>query len=177
LNDAGNVAALYCGHWISSHRAACDAFAAANSVNVEERRRLVVASCGGHPLDINMIQAHKAIEAASAACAEGGTIILLAECPDGLGRHDFLKWFNAGSSDALAETLCSGYQVNGQTAWSLLRNAERFDIRIVTSIDARSVGRMRMTKIAMDEAVKAIDTASPSGYIMPAGAKIRVTAN
>ena len=42
---------------------------------------VVVASCGGFPYDINLIQAHKALDMATQACNEGGTIVLLAEVP------------------------------------------------------------------------------------------------
>src|SRR5205807_1837396 len=112
---------------ITSHRAACEAYAAKHVVHIDERRELVIASGGGFPHDINLIQAHKALDAASRACSPGGTIVLLAECIDGLGRSDFLDWFDAGSSAGLAETLCQKYQVNGQTAWNLLRIAETYD--------------------------------------------------
>ena len=54
----------------------------------------VIVSCGGLPYDINMIQAHKALDMAAHACVDGGTIIFLAECIDGPGRSDFMKWFD-----------------------------------------------------------------------------------
>ena len=98
VNDDADVVDLYCGDWRTSHRAACDAYAAEHTIQITEKRDLVIASCGGYPFDINLIQAHKALEAASHACNDGGTIILLAECADGLGRDDFLKWFDAANS-------------------------------------------------------------------------------
>ena len=117
-----------------------------------------------------MIQAHKALEAASDACTDGGTIFLLAECSDGLGRDDFLSWFDAPDSDALAEMLCSKYQVNGQTAWSLLKKAERFDVRIVTTLDESTTSRMRLKKTTSIEDVRP----GSNGYIIPGGAKTRI---
>jgi len=93
VNENGDVAALFCGDWISAHRAACDAFASANTLTIPEKRDLVIVSCGGYPHDINMIQAHKSLEAASLACSNGCTIVLVAERPDGLGRDDFLQVF------------------------------------------------------------------------------------
>jgi lactate racemase len=167
VNDRGEAVDLFCGDWTASHRAACDAYAETHTIGIGEKRGLVIASCGGYPLDINMIQAHKALETASRACAKGGTIILLAECADGLGRKDFLDWFEAGDSVELAEKLCGAYQVNGQTAWSLLKKAERFDIRIMTSLDETVTGKMRLKKIeSLDEAAR-----SGPGYIVPFGAK------
>lgn len=169
VNDAGGAVDIFCGNWKTSHRAACDAYAAEHTVHITEKRDLVIVSSGGYPHDINMIQAHKALEAASYACNDGGTIIFLAECSDGLGRDDFLKWFDASNSEALAEMLCEKYQVNGQTAWSLLKKAERFDIRIMTDLDETTARKMRLKK--MDIATLAAAPGS-NGYIFPSGARI-----
>jgi nickel-dependent lactate racemase len=168
------VTELHCGDLVESHRVACEAFAAANEVTGVEKRGLVVASCGGFPHDINLIQAHKTLDAAAAACADGGTIVLLAECSEGLGRSDFLDWFAAGNSRDLARTLCEKYQVNGQTAWSLLTKTERFDVRVVTSLDAETLHRMRITKYSPKMLKTAgIDSIS-SGYVIPDGARILI---
>lgn len=174
VDDAGRAIDLYCGDWKSSHRAACDEYAARHTIEIAKKRELVIVSCGGYPHDINMIQAHKALEAASHACKDRGTIIFLAECRDGLGRGDFLKWFEAENGDALAETLCNNYQVNGQTAWSLLKKAERFEIQIVTSLDERATQQMRLLKI--DSVKKTLTKTAPgsTGYILPHGAKFAV---
>ncbi|CAN5361162.1 nickel-dependent lactate racemase [soil metagenome] len=174
VNDAGEAVDLFCGHWLSSHRAACDAYALSNTVRISERRDLVIASCGGFPHDVNLIQAHKALDAASRACNDGGTIVLLAECPEGLGRADFLNWFDADDSMALAAKLCEKYQVNGQTAWSLLKKAERFRVEIVSTIDERDVKKMRLDKIEVSRLAKLVGPEGPKGYIMPDGAKIAV---
>ncbi len=174
VNDAGNAVDLFCGDWKTSHRAACETYAERHTICVPEKRDLVIVSCGGYPFDINLIQAHKALEAASQACNDGGTIVFLAECSDGLGRDDFLKWFDAETSASLAELLCEKYQVNGQTAWSLLRKAERFDIRIVTSLDAACVPKMRLKKTDPADLASLIAETKQSGYIFPSGAKWKV---
>lgn len=172
-NDAGEIVDLYCGDRRTSHQAACAAYAAAHTVKLAEKRDFVIASCGGYPFDINMIQAHKTLEAAARACNEGGTIILLAECRDGLGRADFLDWFTAENSEALAARLCENYQVSGQTAWSLLNKAEKFKVLGMSELNADLLKRMRLEKIAsVRKFVEA--SANQTGYILPAGAKISV---
>ena len=173
VDDLGRVIDFYCGDWISSHRHACDAYAEAYTVPITEKRELVVASCGGYPLDINLIQAHKALEAASVACRDGGVIVLLAECEDGLGRSDFLDWFDARDSNALAQKLCESYQVNGQTAWSLLKRAERFEIRLASRLDAQTIGKMRLSSTELNAVQQMIASAS-GGYIIPFGSKFRI---
>src|SRR5262249_55194595 len=103
VDDSGQVIDMFCGNWITSHRKACETYAASHKIKIAEKRDVVIVSCGGYPHDINLIQAHKALEAASYACTDGGTIVLLSECSDGLGRKDFLDWFAAETSDALGD--------------------------------------------------------------------------
>ena len=131
-------------------------------------------SSGGNPYDINMIQAHKALEMASHACRDGGTIIFLAECHDGLGRKDFIDWFEAETREQLAEKLCESYQVNGQTAWSLLKKAERFNIKIITNLSQVETKQMKLQKInSLAEGLGNI-SAETKGYILPFGSKFLI---
>ena len=60
----------------------------------DRRYDLVVASAGGYPKDINLIQAHKAIDNAAGFVGDGGTLVLLAECADGVGSAGFLPFFD-----------------------------------------------------------------------------------
>lgn len=167
VNEFGEAVDVICGDWIASHRAACERFAAAHTVKIIEKRDIVIASCGGSPSDVNMIQAHKALQAAALACKPGGTIILLAQCREGPGRADFLDWFAAESSRALAERLCENYKVNGQTAWSLLKVVEEFRVIAVSSLSRESLAAMRLEKAeSLEIALKGLDKAT-KGYIMP----------
>lgn len=173
VDDRGQATDVFCGDRRSSHRAACESFDAEHSVSIGEKRNLVIVSCGGSPHDLNMIQAHKALEAASHACTDGGTIVLLAQCGDGLGRDDFLKWFETENSAELAVRLCEKYQVNGQTAWSLLTKTEKFLIKIVTDLDREATTKMRLGKVE-SASLQDFISKSGSGYILPTGAKIRI---
>jgi hypothetical protein len=119
-----------------------------------------------------MIQAHKALDTAARTCEDAGTIYFLAECEDGLGREDFLQWFDAENCAGLSDRLCERYQVNGQTAWALLRKAESFDIRIVTNLDEPVVHKMRLKKA--DPSKINLAQGNERGYILPNGAKFRI---
>jgi len=171
VNDAGELTDIRCGHWLSSHRAACDAYAAGHTTRIVEKRDVIIASCGGTPFDLNLIQAHKALDAASRACSGGGTIVLLAQCSEGPGHADFSSWFAPGTSMGMAEELCDRYQVNRQTAWSVMEKTERFEVHIVTDLDASATERMRMRKIDADMVGKLVSESGRKGYILPAAAK------
>jgi nickel-dependent lactate racemase len=171
VDDAGRAARVFAGDWRASHRAACKFYAANFSLPITEKRDAVIVSCGGAPHDINLIQAHKALEMASYACKEGGTIVWLAECRDGFGRKDFPDWFAAGTSRELAKRLCEKYQVNGQTAWTLLDKAERFRVVLISALPEEKTRRMKLhTARDLESALAEISPAS-TGYILPYGAK------
>ena len=147
VNEKGEAVEIFCGDWIAAHRRACEFYAATHTIKITEKRDLVIVSGGGTPFDLNMIQAHKALDAASRVCTDGGVIVFLAECADGLGRADFLNWFEAENSQSLAERLCEKYQVNGQTAWNLLRIAENFAVNIITALKENKTRAMRLNKV------------------------------
>jgi nickel-dependent lactate racemase len=171
VDERGRVVNIYAGNWRTAHRVGCLEYLASHSIEIDERRDVVLVSCGGSPYDINLIQAHKSLEMAAHAVKDGGTIILLAECRDGLGRSDFLKWFVETDSRALESRLKTGYEVNGQTAWSLLTKAERHKVILVSSLPDDEVRKMRMTPArSLSEALAQTASDEP-GYILPHGAR------
>jgi nickel-dependent lactate racemase len=172
VDQRGRVVNIYAGHWRAAHRAGCEAYLATHSLEIPEPRDLVVVSCGGSPWDINLIQAHKALEMASQATNDGGTIVLLAECGDGLGRSDFLKWFAENNSRDLAARLREGYEVNGQTAWSLLTKAERYRVFLISELPDEQVRTMRMIPgHSLGDVMNQIDN-DANGFILPRGAAL-----
>jgi len=172
VNEHGRVEKIFAGHWRAAHRRACADYLANHSLQISEKREMVIVSCGGSPYDINMIQAHKALDMAAHACVDGGTIVFLAECTDGLGRADFMKWFESKDSRALESRLREAYEVNGQTAWSLLTKTERFYVRIITNLSEETTRQMRMHRVASLVEVFAEVSPHSTGYIMPRGAAV-----
>lgn len=171
VDERGRAARVFAGEWRAAHRAGCEQYLSEHSVDIEQKRQVVIASCGGYPYDLNLIQSHKSLEMAAHACREGGAIVLVAECSDGLGRPDFLKWFEEKDSRALESRLRNSYEVNGQTAWSLLTKAERYEIHLVSDLPDEDVHRMRMLPArSLDDALKKI-SGRHEGFIMPHGAR------
>ncbi|HMT06881.1 MAG TPA: nickel-dependent lactate racemase [Pyrinomonadaceae bacterium] len=169
VNSDGDITDIFCGDWKQSHREACDEFAQRSTVEISDRRDVVIASCGGSPFDVNMIQAHKALEAATTACTPGGKIVLIAQCVDGLGRSDFLDWFDCDNSYELAVRLSERYQVNGQTAWNLMRRCEEFDVFLMSELPDDVVRKMRMKPLS-----DLSDITESSGFVLPQASKLLI---
>jgi len=171
-NEAGRAVRLYAGDWRTAHHLGCAKYADAHTLPIAEKRPLVIASCGGWPHDLNVIQAHKTLDMAAHACTEGGAIILLAECAEGFGRADFLAWFDAENSHALAARLHDSYAVNGQTAWSLLTKTESFNVYLISQLAEREVRRTRMTPArSIEDALADAGAGDAHGFVLPYGAR------
>jgi nickel-dependent lactate racemase len=168
VGPANEITRAYAGHWRHAHRRGCAEYADSHAVPVAARRPLAVVSCGGAPRDVNLIQAHKAMEHASKVLDDGGSMVVLAECAEGLGRPDFLDWFVDGGAAATAARLARDYQVNGQTAWSLRSKAERFRILLVSTLEPADVRRMGMEPYETLGSAVAAAGGGP-GYIIPSG--------
>ena len=160
---------VYAGDWRRAHRLACAEYADAHTVQLAEKRALVVVSAGGAPHDLNLIQRTRLWR--WLLCLRGGRH----DHPRRRvhrrdGRADFLKWFDAKDAGALGERLREAYEVNGQTAWSLLTKTERFRVHLVSALPAEDVRRMRMHPSATIE--EALAQSGAGGYVMPRGAAL-----
>ncbi len=65
---------------------------------------LVIASPGGYPYDCDLVQAKKAVIPATKLVTNGGAIVLLGECAEGLGAEEtFLQWLKTMTPREVAE--------------------------------------------------------------------------
>jgi nickel-dependent lactate racemase len=110
-------------------------------VPVRESADIVVASAGGYPRDINLYQAHKAIENASHAIKNGGTIVLVAECREGFGNTTFEDWMTGPSSlDEVGERLSKQFILGAHKAFALSKIAKRAEIIVASNkLQAKSI--------------------------------------
>lgn len=170
------IIACFAGDWRAAFEAGCRFYARAFSFPLTEPADLAVVSCGGFPKDINLIQAHKSMEYGSRALKPGGVMILLAQCRDGYGNATFFDWFRYSDLSAFESRLRSHYEINGQTAYSLLWKAQNFRIILVSDLPAEEVRTMRMIPAkSLDEAMRLAEDMLPpeyAAYVIPEGGTV-----
>ncbi len=95
---------------------------------------IVIASPGGFPKDLEVYQAQKAVAHAAIAVREGGTIILVAECPEGSGDTRFEEWMAAASSpaDVLKRFQREGFRMGAHKAFLLARSMVKARVLLVS---------------------------------------------
>jgi nickel-dependent lactate racemase len=175
LSRQKRVESVYAGHWLNAHRMGCNAYLETHSARLKETRPFAIVSAGGFPRDINVIQAHKAYEFAQHAVTPGGTIILLAECREGMGHASFFPWFENEKLAEFEKRLRENYEVYGQTAYSLLTKAQRFNLILVSALEPAVVEKMGLTPAkSLEQAMSLAEKATEGGrgYIMPYGADV-----
>lgn len=175
------IIAAFAGDWLQAHEAGCRFYRERFAYPITEKGDLVIASCGGFPKDINLIQSHKSMEYAAQALKDGGVMILLAECRDGFGNGTFFNWFRHKRLEEFEAALRAEYEINGQTAYSVMQKALRFRIILVSQFPAHQVEEMGLIPAhSLDEAMEKAAGMLPVEwrcYLMPeAGIVLPVTA-
>ena len=107
LNAGGEITGVFAGDVIEAHRRGCAFVRDSAMVPVAEPFDAVVTTNSGYPLDQNLYQTVKGMQAAKGIVRAGGAIVLAAACEDGLPRHGRYAELlaEAGSPDAILELL------------------------------------------------------------------------
>ena len=117
---------------------------------------LVIASPGGHPKDINLYQSQKALAHASPATRDGGTVIVAAACPEGIGNRAWEAWMEGMSSheEVLARFQREEFQTGPHKALLIARDALRVRVLVVTDMDPDRVRHLLLIPMpSLDQAL------------------------
>ena len=167
LDSKGNVCDLLPGVGNDHFRKACAEHGKNCEIFSTREYDLVIASCGGYPKDINFIQSHKAIDNAAKFVRDGGRLIVLAECFDGVGSKTFLPWFDMGDWGRAFNKLSENYEGNGGTALSMMSKLQRIKILLVTKLSDDVCETMGVEKIFVDRAKMHVKQSSGSLAAIP----------
>jgi nickel-dependent lactate racemase len=87
LEPGGQITGVFAGELFESHSAGCREAEETATVEVPRPYDVVVTTNSGYPLDQNLYQCVKGMSAAAQIVRKGGTIIMAAECADGMPAH------------------------------------------------------------------------------------------
>jgi lactate racemase len=117
---------------------------------------LMIVSAGGHPKDINLYQAQKALGHAARVTRSGGTIILVAACPEGTGSRSYEQWVSGmPSHEAVIDRFKQeGFRIGPHKAFQIARDAGPRRVLFVTEMPREQVERLLLRHCAsLDEAL------------------------
>ena len=87
LNREHQITGVFAGDLLQAHAAGCRFASQAALIPVPHPFDIVITSNSGYPLDLNLYQAVKGMSAAARVVKPGGSIVIAAECWDGLPSH------------------------------------------------------------------------------------------
>ena len=174
LDEHKEIVRAVAGNVTSAHREGCAFLDSLYSKPIERRADIVIVSQGGAPKDLNLYQAQKALDNAKHAVRDGGIIILVGSCREGLGEKTFEEWLTtAATPRELTERIGREFKLGGHKAAAIAMVLERAEIYLVSEMDAALVDRLFMRPFAtVEEAYNAARTrlgADASVIVMPYG--------
>jgi nickel-dependent lactate racemase len=89
LNETHAVTGIFAGHPHAAHVAGIAHVRSSVGASLREPADIVITSGAGYPLDLTYYQAVKGVTAALPVVRKGGTLIVAAECAEGLGSPEF----------------------------------------------------------------------------------------
>ncbi|MHC1631531.1 MAG: nickel-dependent malate racemase, LarAH6 family [Methanotrichaceae archaeon] len=137
LNSKKEIVRAVAGDYIKAHRIGAQVVDKMYRKNVQPAE-IVITCAGGRPQDINLFQAQKAMDNAKDAVLPGGTLILLAECAEGLGNPVFERWAReANCAEDCVERFGKEYEFGGHKAALIAKEALDHDLILVSKMSPK----------------------------------------
>ena len=133
------------GNVREAHRAGCAFLDQLYCKEIPERVDIVIVSQGGAPKDLNLYQTQKALDNARHAVKDGGVVILVGSCKEGLGEKVFEEWMtSAPTPRSLIERIRREFRLGGHKAAAIAMVLERAEIYLVSDLEDDLVRRLFM---------------------------------
>lgn len=144
---------------------------------VEERADIVV-SIAQPPLDINLYQSQKALDNAKHIVRDGGIIILVSACREGIGPRNFFDLLSSAENPRdVFEKIKAGYKLGYHKAAKMAEILMKNDVYIVSSLNEDIAKKTFMKpfetiKNAIDTALENVGRDARILFIMNGGLSI-----
>ncbi|MFD3157882.1 nickel-dependent lactate racemase [Haloimpatiens sp. FM7330] len=157
MGPDGNIAGAVAGNYIEAHAKGRKLVDKIDGVQIKEKADVVIATAGGYPKDINLYQSIKTFINAREAAKEGGTIIAVTECREGLGGNEEVQNMILNYNTLLdrEKALREDYSISKFVGYYVCETAEKFNFILVSKLDPKLVEKANITVV--DSIEKALD--------------------
>ena len=135
LDEHKQIVYAVAGDKVAAHRVGCAYLDKMYRKPIPARADIVLVSQGGAPKDANLYQTQKALDNAKHAVRDGGTIILIGACNEGLGSNTFAQWLKeADDAHSLVKRIEREFQLGGHKAAAIGMVLQRARIDLVSQM-------------------------------------------
>jgi nickel-dependent lactate racemase len=145
LDDEKRIVKAFAGHPQVAHSFARQMVDNLYGVEIPCLADIVVASAGGFPKDVNLYQAQKGLENAAKAVKDGGTIILLAECSEGIGEDIFERYMTCMELEEIIKSIKQRFVLGGHKAAAIARVLLRKEVWLISAMDRDKIIQCKLT--------------------------------
>jgi len=149
LDDRKNIIAAVSG---KNNEAYLDGIKIYDSLfqrKMNQKADIVITSPGGHPKDLNLYQAQKALDNVKEIVKEDGEIILVAACSEGFGEEVFAEWMDqAKDYDRLSARIQEKFVLGGHKAVAISKVLSKTRVCLYSEFDDGETARMGFQKIS-----------------------------
>ncbi|AKB50269.1 Transcriptional regulator [Methanosarcina barkeri str. Wiesmoor] len=172
LDSKKEIVTAVAGDFLEAHRKGVEVVDSMYKVPVEPADAVIV-SCGGFPKDINLFQANKALDNATQAVKAGGSIILVAECAEGIGNQVYECWNReCRSPDDAIERFKKCFEFGGHKTAIIAKTSKRFKLYLISKLSDEQTRNAFFTPMAsVEDALSAVLSKNPDAkiHLMPHG--------
>lgn len=173
VNSASKHSGLFCGDFDKAWKASCLYIQKSYGLPIDHEADIVFVSCGGFPKDLNFYQSTKSLFNAIKALKKGGTVVMLAECPEGSGARDFFDWIVPLREGHLDESLRKDFTIGGYIFYAACEAIKKGNILLLSNIEPNEVKAMGVTAFSdINELMKHADTKGKDVYVIPYGGSV-----
>ena len=158
-NTENELIQAFAGDLVSAHLAAVKFYDTLYRIQVKGLADIVLVGAG-YPKDIDLYQAHKAIDNAQRIVRPDGVIVCALECQDGYGNPVFYEWAKQYKTYEQLETqIRNSFEMGGHKAYYLTKARKKAKIILVSSLNPKEIKETFML-----EPAKTIDEAMEMAY-------------
>ena len=172
LDSKKEIVAAVAGNFVEAHRQGVEVVDSMYKVPVEPADAVIV-SCGGFPKDINLFQANKALDNATQAVKAGGSIILVAECAEGIGNQVYECWNReCRSPEEAIERFKRCFEFGGHKTAIIAKVSKKFRLYLVSKLSDEQTRDAFFTPMAsIEDALSAVlaENSDAKIHLMPHG--------
>ena len=145
LDEHKNIVRCVAGDSVLAHRAGCRVLDSLYRKELPQAADIVLVSQGGAPKDMNLYQTQKALDNARHAVKQGGIIILIGSCREGMGEKVFEQWMTtAPTPESMIERIGRDFQLGGHKAAAIAMTLQRAEIYLVSDLEPGFVRKIFM---------------------------------
>ncbi len=160
LDEHKKIVYATAGDVTGAHRAGCKFLDRLYRKELKQKADIVLVSQGGAPKDLNLYQTQKALVYGISAVQDGGTVILVGSCKEGLGQPVFESWIRGASNpDELVGRIQQDFQLGGHKAAAIALVLQKANIKLVSDMEDSLVKEIFMepyhgVQRALDDALR-----------------------